>query len=160
MGGIVTAFRPPSRLSNWSSSASTIPGRGRRRLRKIAESSGVVIKKTWFSGSPSGPTTLQFWRRQSCSSPCKLKVVRTMIRLSALAGEANSSRNIAAGSHVRWFMTLSRRVDLRAAISAQSGPRDRLLKPESHTKIFVTQTLAINHLSLNGRFFLQGCNLR
>jgi hypothetical protein len=56
--------------------------------------------------------------------------------------------------------SLTRWVGSRPAISAQSGPRDSLLKPESDTKTFVTETLAINYLSLHGRFILYGRNLR
>jgi hypothetical protein len=83
-----------------------------------------------------------------------------MIRLSAFAGVPNSSRNIAARSHLRWLMTPSRWVDSYAAISAQNGPRDRLLKPKSDAKTFAAETLAINYLPLHGRLFLQRHNLR
>ena len=64
--GVGTTFKPPIRLINWSSSASMIPGNGRRVFTNVVGSSGVVTRKSWFWGSPRARVTEQFCRRQSC----------------------------------------------------------------------------------------------
>src|SRR5882762_5086594 len=60
-GGVVVALRPRTKLITWSSSAFTMPGVLRKRVRRVVGSirEGAVRRKTWFNVPSMAPTTVQ-----------------------------------------------------------------------------------------------------